>query len=111
MQIRYVVIPALTALAFSLGTACVQAQQFPIPSTAAEVPGPPPGTAMTTAYVQTVGRMAYLWGWPLVNSHNRRLAFGKAPEQGLLGGVVPVAPIGQVTMLTDYIAPDEAFIT
>jgi hypothetical protein len=22
---------------------------------------------MTKAYVQMVGRMAYLWGWPLVN--------------------------------------------
>ena len=67
------------------------AQQVPIPTTAAEVPGPPPGTAMTTAYVQTVGRMAYLWGWPLVNMANRAAAFSKAPEPGLLGGVVPIA--------------------
>jgi len=29
------------------------------------------GTAMTKEYVQTVGRLAYVWGWPLVNSHNR----------------------------------------
>ena len=58
---------------------------------------------MTKEYVQMVGRMAYLWGWPLVNSHNRRVAFGKAPEQGLLGGVVPVAPSGK-PMLTDYIS-------
>jgi len=29
------------------------AQQVPIPTTAAQVPGPPSGTAMTTAYVQT----------------------------------------------------------
>ena len=36
------------------------AQQFPIPQTAIEVPGPAPGTAMTKAYVQTVGRMDYL---------------------------------------------------
>ena len=48
------------------------AQQVPIPTTAAEVPGPPPGTAMTKAYVQTVGRMAYLWGWPLVNMRQPR---------------------------------------
>ena len=44
-----------------------QSQQYSIPTTAAEVRGPASGTAMTTAYVQTVGRMAYLWGWPLVN--------------------------------------------
>jgi hypothetical protein len=49
----------------------VQAQQLPIPTTAADVPGPAPGTAMTKPYVETVGRMAYMWGWPLVNVANR----------------------------------------
>jgi hypothetical protein len=39
------------------------AQQVLIPETASQVPGPAPGTAMTKAYVQTVGRAAYLWGW------------------------------------------------
>ena len=91
-------------------TGNVQAQQVPIPKTAAEVPGPPPGTAMTKEYVQMVGRMAYLWGWPLVNSHNRRVSFGKAPELGLVGGIVPAAPIGQVAMLTNYISPNQTFI-
>ena len=56
------------------------AQQFPIPTTPAEVPGPPPGTRMTKAYVQSAGRTAYLWGWPLVNSVNRGAAFSKVPE-------------------------------
>ena len=65
----------------------VHAQQVPSPTTAAEVPGPAPGTAMTKAYVQTVGRMAYVWGWSLVNMANRLAAFSKAPEPGLLGGV------------------------
>jgi len=104
--------PLLAAgAAFLMQGHSAQAQQFPLPTTAADVPGPPPGTAMTSAYVQTVGRVAYLWGWPLVNSHNRREAFGKAPELGLLGGVVPTAPIGQVAMLTGYIQPDQSFIT
>src|SRR5580693_10269263 len=56
------------------------AQQVAIPTTAAEVPGPPPGTTMTKAYVQSMGRTAYLWGWPLVNMANRGAAFSKAPE-------------------------------
>jgi hypothetical protein len=64
---------------------------------------------MTKAYVQTVGRMAYLWGWPLVNMANRAAAFSKATEPGLLGGVIPVA-YNRVAMLTGYIAPDEHFI-
>jgi hypothetical protein len=29
---------------------------------------------MTKEYVQLVGRMAYVWGYPLVNAHNRRAA-------------------------------------
>jgi hypothetical protein len=86
-----------------------QAQQVPIPTTAAQVPGSPSGTAMTTAYVQTVGRMAYLWGWPLVNSVNRSIAFSKAPEPGLIGGVVPIAFNGNA-MLTGYISPDQTII-
>jgi hypothetical protein len=87
----------------------VQAQQIPIPTTAAEVPGPAPGTAMTKEYVQSVGRMAYLWGWPLVNVANRSVAFSKAPEPGLLGGLVPVA-FNRIAMLTGYVSPEQHFI-
>ena len=86
------------------------AQQFPIPTTPAEVPGPPPGTAMTKAYVQSAGRTAYLWGWPLVNMANRAASFSKAPEPGLLGGIVPVA-FGRNAMLTNYISAEETFVT
>lgn len=85
-------------------------QQVPIPRSAAEVPGPTPGTAMTKEYVQMVGRMAYLWGWPIVNQYNRRAAGARAPFPGLSGGVIPVAPVGQNAMLTDYIKPDQNFI-
>ena len=67
---------------------------MPIPTTAAEVPGPAAGNTMTKEYVQMVGRMAYLWGWPLVNNANRGVAFFKAPEPGLVGGVVPIAMAG-----------------
>jgi hypothetical protein len=98
------------AVAFATLVGSAQAQQFPIPTTAAEVPGPAAGTAMTTAYVQSVGRMAYLWGWPLVNMANRARAFSKAPEPGLLGGVVPVG-FNRNAMLTGYVSPDEHFVT
>src|SRR5271165_1535540 len=86
------------------------AQQIPFPQTAAEVPGPVPGTAMTIEYVQMVGRTSYFWGYPLVATSNRRAAFAKAPERILLGGVIPMAPVGYNTMLTGYIKPDEDFI-
>ena len=92
-------------------TRTIQAQQVPLPKTAAEVPGPAAGTAMTKEYVQMVGRMAYVWGWTLVNSHNRRASFAMAPTPGLMGGVLPVAPVGQNAFLTDYISPEQRFVT
>jgi hypothetical protein len=99
------------ALTLGLFAADASAQQIPLPTSPADVPGPPPGTRMSTAYVQAVGRMAYVWGWPLVNSQNRRAALAKAPEPGLNGGVLPVAPTGRLAMLSDYIKPDQNFVT
>jgi hypothetical protein len=90
-------------------TTAVHARQVPLPTTAAEVPGPAPGTSMTKPYVQMVARMAYFWGWPLVDAANRAVAFSKAPEPGLLGGVIPVA-YNHLAILTGYIAPDQNFI-
>ena len=92
-------------------TTIAHAQQVPAPKSAADVPGTPPGTVMTKEYVAMAGRLAYVWGWPMVNQINRRASFAKAPEPGRMGGVLPVAPIGYVEMLTDYIAPDQHFVT
>lgn len=58
-----------------------------------------------------VGRFAYLWGWPIVNSSNRRTAMASVPEPGLRGGILPNAPLGQVCMLTDYISSEQRFVT
>jgi hypothetical protein len=55
---------------------------------------------MTKEYVQMVGRMAYLWGYPMVNSHNRRVAFSMALTPVLVDGVLPFAPVGYNAMLT-----------
>ena len=60
------------ALAGALALSTVQAQQVPIPQTAAEVRGSAPGP-MTEAYVQMVGRMAYVWGWPLGGAGDERM--------------------------------------
>jgi hypothetical protein len=74
------------------------------------VPGPMPGTRLTEAYVSQVARSAYLWGWPMVNLHNRRVIMGKVPEPGYMGGIVPVAPPNQLAMLHDYVAPEERLV-
>lgn len=60
---------------------------------APSVPSPMPGTRLTEDYVRRIGGLAYLWGWPMVNMHNRKLILSQLREPGLMGGIVPVAPI------------------
>lgn len=109
IELLAVVVSATLALP-NLAAAETVPVQLPIPLTTSEVSGPAAGNTMTADYVQMVGRMAYIWGYAMVNAHNRRVAFAEAPEPGLLGGVVPIAPVGYNSMATDYIAPDERFI-
>ena len=86
------------------------AEQNVLPKSASEVTMPVTGAVMHEQYVKTIGRMAYVWGWPMVNSFNRRTAITQAPEPGRLGGVVPVAPRGRLSMLNDYVKPDQGFV-
>lgn len=68
--------------------------------------GPVAGTRITPEYAALVARDAFLWAWPLVNITNRRATFSKLPEKVISGGA-PLGPLNELTMLTDYIAPDE----
>ncbi|MCG2842047.1 DUF1254 domain-containing protein [Sandaracinobacter sp. RS1-74] len=68
--------------------------------------GPVPGTRITASYAELVARDAYFWAWPLVNMYNRRQQAAKVP-QTILRGAAPVAPLNQIGMLTDYIAPEQ----
>src|SRR5262245_11174779 len=81
---KQTLLSALTvgAVAYAVMTTVVYAQQVPLPTTAAQVPGPAPGTAMIKPYVQAVERTAYVWGWPLVNAANRAVAFRRHQLQG-----------------------------
>jgi len=81
------------------------------PKPAAQIAGTPAGTVMTPEYVAAIGRFAYVWGWPLVNNLNRATAVEKLPEPGRLGGVLPMSPPGQISMLTDYINENQRFVT
>ena len=103
-------------LAILLITSCTPVQEKETDQTAEKAQAefkvnPLAGTAiMHPEYVKTIGRMAYVWGWPMVNSHNRRANITKAPEPGKLGGVVPVAPLNRLCMLNDYVKPDQSFV-
>jgi hypothetical protein len=72
---------------------------------------PPAKIDMPAGYAQAIARMAYVWGWPMVNMYNRYTIFSTAPKPGLLNGVIPVAPTGQVGMLSGYVDPAETFVT
>jgi hypothetical protein len=75
------------------------------------IAGTPAGTVMTTEYVATIARFAYIWGWPLVNNLNRSIGMTSVPAPGRLGGIAPVSPPGRVSMLTDYIDAGERLVT
>ncbi|MBE3638809.1 DUF1254 domain-containing protein [Mangrovicoccus algicola] len=85
--------------------------QVPTPQAAGDVPAPVAGAPLSPDYAAAIGRMAYLWCWPLVNMHNRQTLFATAPHPGLLGGVLPVAPLNQISMLSDYLRPEQRFVT
>ncbi len=115
MKTTYKLSLIAAALTSALAWTTAQAQQVPLPKTAAEVPGPAAGNTMTKEYVQTVGRMAYVWGYAMVNSHNRRAGIAYVVAQhgnlaGLNGGVIPMGPVGQAAMLTDYVKPEQTFV-
>jgi hypothetical protein len=74
------------------------------------LPGPGSGSKLTDDYLRTVGRMAYLWGWPLVNMHNRLSIVAQLPSPGLIGGIVVGAPPGHLGMLNDYIRPEQRLV-
>src|SRR5262249_7877518 len=79
----------------------------PAPPTRNTIGLPVPGTRLTEQYVREIGRAAYFWAWPMVNVHNRMLAYEKLPGPGYAGGVLPVAPPNRLCMLHDYIEPSE----
>lgn len=98
----------ISILVLLLAALPAQPQQVPIPQNACQVPGPAPGTAMTREYVQMVGRLAYFWGWPLVNMANRAKTVFDTQEPVIMGGM-PIGP-GRLAMLTTYMNPAEKSI-
>ncbi len=69
-------------------------------------PGPDARVRITEAYAAHVARDSFFWAWPLVNMYNRRLAFSKMTEQRYVGPLLE-APLNRLTMLTDYVNPEE----
>ncbi|MDE1165495.1 MAG: DUF1254 domain-containing protein [Pseudomonas sp.] len=100
--------PLLALTLSTLVAACLLTTQ----SFAADMapPGPIADTKVTESYVRMMAREAYFWGWPMANIFNRRQTFKDLPEPGLMGGIVPVAPINHLSLLSDYIDPAERLV-
>ncbi|RWU19317.1 hypothetical protein DM813_21865 [Pseudomonas alkylphenolica] len=102
---------SLLVLALGAATAGgVQAASYSASKPANEVAGVPAGTVITPSSARVIAQDTYLWGWPLVNAFNRRTAFSAAPEPGLMGGFLPAAPTGYISMLSDYISPQQRWV-
>ncbi|WP_013630156.1 DUF1254 domain-containing protein [Rubinisphaera brasiliensis] len=93
-----------------LATTGLFAQQVPLAKSTADLAHPSTEVNMPVGYAETVAAMAYVWGWPLVNQHNRRAKITQAPEPALMNGTIPVAPAGRLAMLHDYIKPEQRFV-
>ena len=65
---------------------------------------------LSEGYARMLARDTFFWAWPMVNVYNRRLAFKDVPEPGLMGGIVPCAPLNELGMLSDYIVPEERIV-
>jgi hypothetical protein len=100
---------ALLATALAGGSTAL-AQQTPAPPGFEDLAQPSADVAPHEEYVRAIARTAYIWGWPMVNMQNRFNRITQAPEPGLLGGILPVAPRGQIGMLHDYLEPSQRFI-
>lgn len=85
--------------------------QISAPTSFNEVVQPIDYVNMPEEYAASIARMAYIWGWPMVNQFNRRDRITQVPYPALNGGILPVAPKGQLAMLSDYIKPSETFVT
>lgn len=66
---------------------------------------PAPALRITEGYTRMVAREAYFWAWPLLSVYNRRLAAARVRQPGLVGGVVPVAPLNRLVMLAEPPGP------
>ena len=65
---------------------------------------------LSEGYARMLARDAFFWAWPMVNIYNRRLAFKDIPEPGRMGGIVPTAPLNELSMMSDYIVPEERIV-
>lgn len=98
---------ACAAAFFSFPSSAAQQAQDASPVALAQASG---AVNMHPEYAKSVARMAYAWGYPMVNMMNRQATLTKVPEPGRLFGALPAAPMNRIGMLNDYIDPGQRSI-
>jgi hypothetical protein len=68
-----------------------------------------PHDISTEAGIRRLARAAYVWGWPMVYVHTCRKGLEFVPAPARSGGM-PVAPINELCMLSDYISPQQTVV-
>ena len=91
-------------LAVTLAVTTVTAES---PKKAEQRAGASSEVVMHPQYAESIARMAFLWGYPMVNMMNRQTTLTQIPEPGRLFGALPAAPMNRVGMLSDYINPGQ----
>jgi len=108
MRIKQTLLAGAACFALLSGATTVFAQLAPSPDWRQVLPtGPVAGTKMNDEFIKHAGKLAYVWAYPMVNLQLRFDTMSQVKEPGLLNGVLPAAPINQLAMLTDYIAPEQ----
>lgn len=101
---------ALASAPIDVAHADVQPPAAPVPPSPnwvrAMAPAPDARVKITEEYARHIGRDAYFWAWPMLNIYNRRLHFSQVKEAQRSGPLMQ-APVNQLAMLTDYVAPEE----
>jgi len=107
MKNRFLLVSLLSAAAL-IAPASAQTVSIPAsPNWSRALPYAPDTTVkITDEYAKHIGRDAYFWAWPMINIYNRRLSFAPVKESTRMGPLI-LAPLNQITMLTDYLDPAE----
>jgi len=111
MTIKQTLFATAASFALLTATSLSHAQLAPSPEWRQVLPtGPVAGAKYSDAFVKGAGKLAYIWAYPMVNLQSRFDALSQAKEAGLVNGVLPVAPVNQLAMLTDYIDPAQRVV-
>jgi hypothetical protein len=104
------ILPALASFVAAMVVTAPHLHGQDLKALPTKVAGVPEGTVINKEFASVLAPDVYVWGWPIVNAFHRRASFATAPEPGLRGGFLPVAPTGYISMLTEYISPKERWV-